>query len=76
MNNDIVALLREQVDDEFLSYCNVLEAANEIERLREELKDARHMFLRLAHIFTPSVGLLSNKDFLELGKLLKEFEAQ
>jgi hypothetical protein len=35
MTDDIVKLLREQVDDEFLSYRNVLDAADEIERLRK-----------------------------------------
>ena len=34
MTDDIVTRLREEVDDEFLSYRNVLEAADEIERLR------------------------------------------
>ena len=37
MTDDIVTRLREQVDDEFLSYRNVLEAADEIERLRAEV---------------------------------------
>jgi hypothetical protein len=40
MSDDIVKLLREQVDDEFLSYQNVLEAADEIERLRASLNIA------------------------------------
>ncbi len=42
MADDIVARLREQVDDEFLSYQNVLEAADEIERLRAVIQWFEH----------------------------------
>jgi hypothetical protein len=50
-------------------------AADEIERLREELKDTRHMFLRLTQIVKTVLPMLNTKEFLELGKLFAEFEA-
>ena len=39
MTDDIVTRLRKNVNDEYLSYRHVLEAADEIERLRLDVRD-------------------------------------
>lgn len=46
-----------------------------IDRLKAEIKDTRHMFLRLTQIVKTVLPMLNTKEFLELGKLFAEFEA-
>ena len=45
MTDDIVTRLRKYVNDEYLSYRHVLEAADEIERLRQNLEKMRQVVI-------------------------------
>jgi hypothetical protein len=72
MSDDIVTRLRKNVNDEYLSYRHVLEAADEIERLRVDRDMWKRTCTKLVGIMLPYSLLMNKTEQKELQIILEE----